>query len=772
MKRLKLFGGVSIETDQGPLTGRAAQRRRLALLSLLAASLPRGMSRDRVIAYLWPDADADSGRRFLSDSVYRINDALSGDVIIAAGDELRLDAERLPSDLSDFTDARARGDHEAAAREYHGPFLDGFFLSDAPEFEHWADAERARLSREYAGVLEALAEARAQQGDMAAAASWWRTLAAHDPYNSRIALRLMQALDAIGERAAAIQHARIFEALLADEMEIEPDPAVKKLAEQLRADTRFVAPATPEVERERPIEPVVEPPQVHNDAPHQPPARRKWLIAAFVIVLAAGGVLATQRNWVQVHDTSNRVNSIAVLPFANLSGQPENEYFSDGITEELISDLGKINGLQVASRSSVFALKNKSLDVHEAGRRLGVSTVLEGSVRKSGNQLRITVQLVNTEKGYALWSEAYDRELKDVFSIQEEISRSIVQALTGALTGNDPAPFIARSTTDAGAYDLYLKGRFAWHQRTRDGLVRAVAYFDSATSRAPTYARAYVGLADAYAVSAFYDYLRPREAYPRAEAAAMRALELDPTMAAPHATLGYVYTYYDLDWKRAESEFKRAIEMDPSYSTAHQWYANLLIASARFDEAEQELRLAQEADPLSLIANAALGFSMYFAGKPAAALEQCRQVLTLNPDFELAHLWGGWALDEMGRSSEAIEWTKNAVRLSHGSALTRLALARSLARSGNYSRSDSARAILGDIEAQGSRGEYVPSYEIGKVHLALGEKDEALKWLVRAVDERSHSRAFFDVDPQLASLRGDPRFQALSVRDTKPASRR
>jgi TolB-like protein/DNA-binding SARP family transcriptional activator/Tfp pilus assembly protein PilF len=778
VQRLKLFGGISIETDAGPLSGRAVQRRRLALLTVLAAARARGVSRDRLIAYLWPNADAENGRRFLSDSVYRINQALGGDVILAAGDDLRLDAQRLPSDLDEFEDALASGDYETGVKVYVGPFLDGFFLSDAPDFERWVEGERDRLGREYARALEALALSAERAGSGGTAVSWWRRLAAHDPYNSRVAVRLMQSLAAVGERGAAIQHARVHEALLAQELEVEPDAEVRALADKLRhdpdpaggrasADAVTVArPAAP------PYSPAGTAPEptpptgsvASADANASGTSRRRrstaTLVAAALAILAVvvvGTLIVRQREGVVAATTP----TIAVLPFANLSADPENEYFSDGITEELITTLGQAGGLRVASRTSAFAFKNKPIDVREVGRRLGVTAVVEGSVRKSGRRLRITAQLVNATSGYDLWSAAYDRELDDVFAVQEEIARAIVARLVGTLGAGERVSLAERSTRDPEAYDLYLKGRFAWHQRTREGLREAVEYFGRAVARAPDYARAHVGLADAYAVNAFYDYLPPRDAYPKAEAAARRAIELDRTLAAPHATLGYVLTYYYLDWTRAEDEFRRALAADASYSTAHQWYGNLLTVAGRFAEAERAFRAAQEADPLSLIAHAALGWSFYYAGKYDAAVEQCRRTLALDPNFELAHLWGGWALGEMGRERDAREWIGRAVRLSNGSPLTRLALARLLARSPSAAARDSARAIVAEIASQRARGDYMPAYEIGKVHLALGDRGAALEWLTRTVEDRSHSRAFFRVDPQLAPLRGDPRFEGL-----------
>jgi TolB-like protein/DNA-binding SARP family transcriptional activator/Tfp pilus assembly protein PilF len=778
VKRLKLFGGLSVETDGGAVTGRATQRRRLALLALLAASA-RGTSRDRLVAYLWPDANAENGRRFLSDSVYRINQALGGDVIVSSGDDLRLDAQRLPHDLGEFEESLGRGDAETAVGLYTGPFLDGFHLSDCPELERWVEAERARHAQSFASALERLAEEAQARGDRNAIVLW-RRLAAHDPYNSRIALGLMRALDAAGERAAAIQHAKIHETLLARELEVEPDAAVRELAEKFRREparesrgpaatdppaTALVAvPAAPALE----APPALETSRTKRASVTAIRLHSRTIALALIagaIVMSLGAVwFAQTRNAdsavVAPTQTAAAPGTIAVLPFANLSGDRDNEYFTDGITEELIATLGRVPGVRVASRSSAFLYKNRPTDVREIGRQLGVSTVLEGSVRRVGQTLRISVQLVGTTDGYDLWAETYEREVKDVFTIQEEIALAIVDRLRGTLGDSSRVAIAERYTRDPEVYDLYLKGRFAWHQRTREGLLRSIDHFSDAVSRAPDYARAHVGLADALAVSAFYDYLRPREAYPRAEAAARRAIAIDPTLAAPHATLGYINTYFHLDWESAEREFKQAITRDPGYSIGHQWYGNLLTVSRRFDEAERAFRAAQETDPLSVIAQAATGWTWYYAGKHDLAVRQLERVTAANPGFELAHLWGGLALTELERFDEAIAWLDRAVTLSHRSALTRLTLAHTLARAKRPASTDSARAIVKELTSRRDQ-EYLPSYEVAKVYLALGDDPSTFVWLRRAIDERSHSRAFFDVDPQLEPIRQDPQFRAL-----------
>ena len=767
MHRLRLFGGIAIELDGQPLAGRAVQRRRLGLLALLATSRARGagagLSRDKLIALLWPTATAENGRHYLSDSVYRINEALGAEVVAAEGDSLRLDTTLLPSDVVDFAAAVSSSDHEAAVQLYTGPLMDGFFMSDSPEFERWIEAERARLAADYARSIEALATESTRKKSHADAVRWLSMLAAHDPYSGRVALLLMKAMRDAGDRAGALRHARVHEQLLQQELELKPDADVAAFAESLRTETAGPhspsvapvtslpsAPPTPFL----PVSSTSASSASSASSAFHPLARRTLLIGAVL----AMGILATLVVVRGRTAASPNVRSLAVLPFTNVSADAGNEYFSDGMTEELIATLGRVEGLEVASRTSAFAYKNRSLDVREIGRQLGVDAVVEGSVRKEGSSLRITTQLVDARSGRQLWSEAYDREAGDLFAVQEEIARSIVMRLASSLRGRQ-APVQMGGARNLEAYDLYLRGRYAWHQRTRAGLRQAIDYFSRSIELDPTYARAHAGLGDAYAVSAFYDYLPPREAYPRADSSAVRALQLDAGLAAAHATLGYVLTYYHLEWDRAEQEFERAIALDPSYSTAHQWYGNLLTVSGRFADAERQFRLAQETDHLSLIASAAHGWSLYYAGRHEAALEQVRMTLALNDRYGLAHLWGGWALEELGRNEEAVDWLRRADLHSGGSDLTRLALAHALAASATGS--DSARAILDAMQTRVDRREYVPAYEIGKVHLALGDRAQALRWLARAVEDKSHSRAFLRVDPQLAPLREDPRFQRL-----------
>lgn len=772
---LKIFGGASIDGPAGPLGGRAAQRHRLGLLALLALH-PR-ITREKVIAYLWPSASEARGRRLLSDSIYRIHQGLNREVVLATGEDLRLDPVSLACDAVEFRKAMKEGEFERAVELYGGPLLDGFYVPDAGEFERWSSVMRDELAAEYARALEALALGAEEGGDAGGAVRWWRRRAAADPLSGRATLRLMEALARAGDRGAAIQHARSHERLLQAELGAAPDPDVMALLARLQQDPG-PAPhgsyrAAPAGAPPRPDPPAggdraTEPPGPYSDAPAGRPTgssgssgrtstgrMRRMLvpavgIAAVVVVLAAGFFLASRP------ENRGGPRDIAVLPFADLGPRAEHGYFADGITEELIAVLGGVEGLRVVGRTSAFAFRGRDVSARRIGEELGVGAIVEGSVRLFDDRLRVTAHLVDVASGYHLWSETYERRVEDVLQIQDEIVRSIASTLQGRLLPTPP-PTAPVPQIDAHAYNLYLEGRFLWHRRTGPDLRRSVLVLEEAVERAPDYARAHVGLGDAYAVSGFYDLLPPHVAFPRAQAAALRALDLDPSLAAAHATLGYVALYYDWDWERAEAEFLTSIELAPNYSTAHQWYANFLTAMGRFTEAEAAMRRAQELDPLSLIANAALGWVHYYAGDYDQAIAQCHRTLELDRSFALAYLWLGQALERLGRFDEAAAAIRHALDLGDRSTISRAALARIFALNGQPGQ---ARAVLAELEAEDG-DTYLPSYEIARVHHALGQRQRTLAWLERALAERAHSMVFLRVDPAFEAMRGDPAYEDL-----------
>lgn len=780
MKQLKLLGGASIDMGGGSaaVTGRAVQRRRIALLALLSIRARAGLSRDKLIAYLWPDSDSERGRHLLSDSVYRINQELGSDTILAVGDELRLDCIAVGCDVLEFENAVTERAFARAAELYAGPFLDGFFLSECVELERWIEQERDRLARAFLAALEALGDAASAIGDRDGAVAWWRRAATHDPYSSRIALRLMQVLAAAGNRPAALQHAQIHATLVRSDFGTEPDVELTAYADQLKrgADQPSPAPAPPVAPVPPPVAaapnvdaavgliPVERPPAVVHV--EHPPGRRaalRWGLAAGALAAVALIALLIRTTGTSANSaptaaaSPDTLRSIAVLPFVNLSTDAESEYFADGITDELTAALDRVEGLKVAARTSAFAFKGKPADIREVAERLRVGSVVEGTVRKDAGRIRIGARLIDATTGYRLWSEEYDRELGDVLTIQGEIARAIASALQQRMTPEPNEQLVRDIKRDPEAYELYLKGRFAWHQRTEQSLRAAREHFEAAVARVPSYARAWAGLGDAYAVSAFYDYVRPREGYPRAEEAARRALALDSTLAAPHATIAYVNLYYHWNWPVAETSFQRAIRLAPEYSTAHQWYGNFLTAMGRFDDANAAFQRASEAEPLSLIAAAAMGWGRAYARAYDEAQLIFMHTLELEPNYELAHLWSGQTYDVSGRSSEALAAITRAVQLSKRSSLTLAALAHVLAGAG---RRDSARGLVTEVEARAS-AQYVPSYEIAKVHLALGDTALGLDWLERAYRERAHSMVFLKVDPQLAGMQRHARYAAL-----------
>ena len=450
-------------------------------------------------------------------------------------------------------------------------------------------------------------------------------------------------------------------------------------------------------------------------------------------------------------------NSIAVLPFRNMSADPEQEYFCEGMSEEIINALTHIEDLRVVARTSAFVFKEKREDIREIGRKLNVETLLEGSVRKADNMLRITAQLINVADGYHLWSERYDREMEDVFAIQDDISQAIVNALRIKLVGEEKTLLVKRYTEDTEAYNLYLKGRYFWNKRTEEGMKKSIEYYEQAIEKDPSYALAYSGLADTYNTLGDWDFLPSKEAYSKAKVAATKALEIDDLLAEAHSALAWVKHVFDWDWLEAEREFKRAIELNPRYPTAHQWYAEYLMKVGRHNEAIAEIKRAQELDPLSLIINAIGGYVFFFARQYDEAIEQSRKTLEIDMNFYPAHLNLGWAYEQKGMFEEAITEFQKAIRLSGGSSLPLRNLGHAYAMSG---RKSEAKEILNEL-MELSKQSYDQSYGIALIYTGLGEKDQALEWLENVYKERSGGMAILKVDPRMDGLRDNPRFTEL-----------
>ncbi|MGE5277927.1 MAG: protein kinase domain-containing protein [Acidobacteriota bacterium] len=460
------------------------------------------------------------------------------------------------------------------------------------------------------------------------------------------------------------------------------------------------------------------------------------------------------------------VPSIAVLPFRNMSADREAEYFCDGMTEEILNALSHIPSLRVAARTSSFAYKGKDTDVRQIGQELGVRTVLEGSIRQAGQRLRVTAQLVDVGTGYHLWSDRFDREMQDVFAVQDEIARAIVETLKVRLLGSGDHPLVAPTTKDVEAYNLYLKGRYFWNRRqTRP----AIEQFEAAVARDPDYATAYTGLADSYAVWGFYGGIPTWEAFARARTAAERAQELAPGSAGVHLSLGIIEHYYGWDTGREERELRLAIEQNPRSQEGYFWLTLCLAASGRFDEARETAQRGVEVEPHSANARAVLGWAYVGSRRYAEGLPEFFRAVALDPEAAFPVWCLGYAQQQVGRVDEAIATLERAVALTGREHFFELALYGSALAAGG--REAEARAVLAELRERAS-GTYVPPFDLALLLVSLGEREEALSCLERAYDERNallwyriHLETF---DP----LRQEPRWRALADRLARTAPRR
>jgi TolB-like protein/Tfp pilus assembly protein PilF len=448
-------------------------------------------------------------------------------------------------------------------------------------------------------------------------------------------------------------------------------------------------------------------------------------------------------------------SSIAVLPFRLIGPDRSYEYLADGLTDELISALGRVAGLRVASRTSVYHYKEKSEDVRKIGEQLMVHNLLEGSVRQAGITVQISAQLVHGNNGHCVWSETYQYTQKTLLEIQDKIAGAILSRL------KPRAAAVARPVENTEAYNLYLKGRFYWNRRTETAVRRSIELFQEAIQKDPGSSLAYAGLADAFMILATYNYAQPLDAYPRAKEAAVHALELDESLAQAHSALACVSSVHDWNWVKAEAEFRRAIELNPSYATAHQWYANhCLTPLGRHEEAIAELRCAQDVDPLSISIAASIGLALYFAGRFEEAVQQCRQAVEMDPTFWIGQLFLGWACIQQGQFEDAVTALQASLSFGNKDPVALAALAHAY---GIMDRRTEALQIVAQLD-QLARTRYVPAMDLVPVHLALNDTEAALRGLESALAERSFKLIYLKVDPRLQKLHADPQFAALEKR--------
>ena len=489
------------------------------------------------------------------------------------------------------------------------------------------------------------------------------------------------------------------------------------------------------------------------------PKRRLWLARGVIVTSALALSVSILSAWLfraRVPAPAG-IRSLAVLPLENLSGDASQNYFADGMTDELITDLAQIGALRVISRTSVMVYKGARKPLPQIARELNVDAVVEGTVLRSGDQVRITAQLIEASTDKHLWSQSYEGELRDTLALQSRVASAIADQIRINLTPQEQATLKNVKVVIPEAYESYLKGRYFWNKRTADGLKVALAYFNQAIEEDPKYAQAYSGLADTYALLGDWQYavMTPKEAFPKAKAAAIKALELDSTLGEAHNSLAFALDGFDWNFDAAGDEFRRAIELNPGYATAHHWYAWHLGLLSRFDEAIAEMKKAQNLDPLSLIINSDLAEVLVLAHRYDESIAQSRKTIEMDQNFALAHNQLAQAYLAKHMYEEAVEELRKAVHLSADSPTCMANLARAYVATGKRSE---AEKLLSDLKKR-SNPTYSNAPEIAIIYVSLGDKDQAMNWLEKGYEERFNPGVL--LRPGFDPLRSDSRFQDL-----------
>jgi TolB-like protein/Tfp pilus assembly protein PilF len=521
------------------------------------------------------------------------------------------------------------------------------------------------------------------------------------------------------------------------------------------------ASTTPEITRSTGPTTALPVPQTQNTTRELTKPKRRGVVAVaiglVVIVLVLVGYFYLSRN------RGTAIESIAVMPFVNESGNADIEYLSDGMTETLISSLSQLPNLNVKPRSSVFRYKGKETNPQTIGKELNVQAILNGRVVQRGQELSLFVELIDVALEKVVWSQQYNRKQTDLVTLQSEIARDVSSKLKSQLSGVEAAKVEKTYTANPEAYQLYLKGKFSWNKRTGAALKQAAAFYQQAIEKDPNYALAYSGLAETYVLFSSYDVAPANDSMPQAKAAALRALEIDDSLAEAHTALGFYLSNYEWDRDGSEKEYRRAIELKPNYSTAHHWLGADLGNIKRFDESINEMRRAEELDPLSPIIGTNLADMLVFARRYDEAIAQYKRVLVRNPNFEYAHLALGRAYGSSGRYPEAIIELRRALELNYGSS-TKGYLGLWLAKSG---KRDEAVKLLGELRQEATR-HYVQGDTFAFIYIGLGDKPEALNWLEKHMEAHAETANTYAVSPELDQLRSEPRFKEMLKRMNLP----
>lgn len=738
-------------TEGGDASRLLNQPKRLGLLAYLAFNAPRGsVRRDSLLPLFWPELDMDRARRALRQTIHVLRSTVGTDIVVVRGEEdVAVDAGKLWCDGVAFEEL-LREDRLAEALElYTGDAFPGLFVPDAPEFENWLEETRATLRRRAAQAALRLAQNERDAGHRDVAIKWFRRASDLAPTDELPIRSLVELLDHAGNRASAVSAYEEFATRLRTVYELEPSPETAEFVERVRNRSGVINPTAA-----RPAAFAADPESTQTFSATRRSRSMLQAVAVGVLAFSVGG-WAMWEHWAGKPDAPDL--SVGVLPFTDMTRGGGEQYLSDGMTEELITKLSKVDGLLVPARTSSFVFKDVRKDISGIARQLGVSHILEGSVRRDGRRVRVTAQLIDARTGYHIWSENYDRNLDDLLKLQDDIAIAIASALklrlvTDAATNNTP-----RGATDLDAYDLYLKGRYYWNQRNAEGLTKAISYLSAAVERDSNYAAAYSALADAYQLAPTFAAMPPDEAFPKARAAALHALQLDSTSAEAHASLGYIKMQWNRDWRGSEASLRRAIELNPGYATAYQWLRLNLLARGHGTEALAAALRAQRLDPLSPSIQAAVGDTYLYNRQYALAVGPYQKAIKLDSHYERALVGLTRAYLYGGRMREAERAQRVAADLMDGNSYFSALLAGTY---GAMGKKKEALAILATLRAQSAK-QYVPAYAFAAVHASLAHQDSALYWLQRAAETHETFTTFIPVEPAFDAIRKRPEYRTV-----------
>ena len=732
------------------------QTKRLALLAYLALAENGGFRRrDSIIGLLWPELDDHHARGALRQGLHSLRRVIGEDAIVTRGEsEVGVNSSRLWCDAVAFENHHREGEHEAALVLYHGDFLEGFFVSGAAsEFEHWVETRRASLRHAASSSAWLLAEKKRHDGDIEESAVLARKGAALAPTEEAASARLMEFLDTLGDRHGALAVHDELVTRLRSEYDTVPSPETEALVQRVRSRT-----APSELMGQRTLPKAGVPgallPLGSGALDRSLPAprvKRFFGAGAFLVAAAAVFILAARFS-----PGSEPVHSVAVMPLEDLNADTSTAYVADGITDQLITDLAQGGVLQVINRRTMMAYRGSGKTPREIASALHTDAVVSGTIQVFGDTVHMTAQLVLARDDRAIWAQTFEGSRGDLLRMQREAARALTRQMKIALAPNSRSLPAAKGM-NPDALDLYIRGRYYWNKRG-PGLLRSIELFTQALDIDPEFALAWSGMADAYVQLGYASLLAPSDAFPKARAAAAKAIARDSTLAEPHATLAFVKLYYDWDWKGAQAEFDRALQLNPSYATGHEWYALYLAAMGRFDEARAQALRAQELDPLATAIGGTAGWVQYYAGRNAEAGAELDIVLRQDTAFALGHFYRGRAYEAAGDNAAALAQYAATGPL-HGWVPTIAAEGHVY---GRQNRTAEANSVLRRLDSL-SRKQYVTAYGVALVHAGLGQRDSAFAWLNRGLQERTHWMVWLNRDPRWQSLRADARFKHLTL---------